>query len=59
MSATLAVSMEKTLILRKVEGKRRREGWQRMRWLDSITDSKDMNLTKVREIGKDREGWRA
>ena len=51
--------MEKTLILRKVEGKRRREGWQRMRWLDSITDSKDMNLTKVREIGKDREGWRA
>ena len=49
-----AHSLEKTLILGKTEGKRRR-GWQRLRWLDSITDSMDMNLSKLLEILKDRE----
>ena len=46
-----ADSLEKILILGKIEGKRRRR-WQRMRWLDSITDSADMNLSKLREIVK-------
>ena len=42
----------------KTEGKKKR-GWQRMKWLDSITDSMDMNLSKLREIVKDRKAWRA
>ena len=48
-----ADSLEKTLILAKTEGKRRR-GWQKMRWLDSITGSTDMNLSELQEIVKDR-----
>ena len=48
-------SMEKTLILEKIEGRRR--GRQRMRWLDSITDAMDMNLSKFRKILKDRGTW--
>ena len=51
-------SLEKTLMLEKIEGKRRR-GWQRKRWLDSITDSMDMNLSKLWETVEDRGVWHA
>ena len=50
--------LEKTLMQGKIEGRRRREQ-QRMRWLESITDLLDMSLSKLQEIGKDREAWRA
>ena len=53
-----ADSLEKSLMLATIEGRRRR-GYQRLRWLDGITDAMDLNLGKIQEMVRDREAWRA
>ena len=54
-----ANTLEKTLMVGKAEGRRRRDGRQRTKWLDGITDSMNMNSSKLRKMGKDREVWSA
>ena len=54
-----ADSLEKMLMLGKSEGEGRRRGWQRLKWFNSITNSTDMNLSKLQEVLKDKEAWRA